>query len=717
MTEADEQRQNSAYDLEDSFDQEQGLSLTFIRSIIYRNRYIVLFTLLLSLMLGLTVTLLTNPIFSATASIQIDQQTSNILQTEDVQPTVAFADTGRFLETQVNLLESRTMAAKVADDLHLLADDSFIISMGGKPLAAGPKSAEARRERVTALLIQNLTVDLPRTSRVASISFKSREPVLASRVANAYVTTYIKSNLERKFDASSYARAFLEQQISTVKARLEVSERAIIEYSRNARLVDLPATAEGPAKSLTTSNLSDLNSAYALAKAKRIQLEQRWRSAENTPTMALAEVLANTSIQTLMQGAAQQTAELMQLKARYKPDHPLVQQANVRLNELNAQVNRQADNIRRSIHDDYLVAKSQEASFGSDVNILTADSLGEQDRRVRYNILKREVDTNRTLYDALLQRYKEITAASGITSNNVSIVDSAVTPKNSVLPKPFLNLMIAGIVGLVAAAAIVFLRENFDDTIRTPDDVPRKLGLTLLGSIPVATEEGSVEQQLGDPRSSVSEAYYSLRTAIQFATPRGKPPILFFTSSQPGEGKSTSAIAIARGSANAKHRVLLIDGDLRRPSLHRWMGLSNPMGLADLLAGQRSLAEVVQATEFTGLSIVTSGQIPPNPANLLGSSALEYVLEKAREEFDLIVLDGPPMMGLADGQLLAREASGTVFVIEANNAHRGQAKAAIRRLMAARTNILGCVVTKYDARKSGQGYEYSYYDYGSSKEA
>ena len=706
-----------------------GIDIRALWSLIYRNRLIIAAVLLVALLAGLAATLLTTPIYEATASVQIDQKTDNVLNTEDVSSAAPIQDTQRFLETQLEVIRSRTLAARVAQNLGLYNGTKFLIAMKATPAAKFEGSAtasDAHRQQVIGVLVANLRVEMPRTSRVADLSFRSPDRSLAARVANAYARAYIDTNLERRFDSSAYARNFLEQQIAQTKQKLEQSERDMIGYARNAQLIDTsagaaatPGTAESSSGSLTTANLVQLNSAYSDARTKRIQAEQRWQQSQATPIMALPEVLANVAVQTLLQTRADKRATYEELKQRYRPDHPLMVQAAAEIAELDRQIATQASNIRQSIKSDFDVARQQEQSLESNVTALTSDTLNEQDRRIRYNILKREADTNRTLYDGLLQRYKEISAAAGLTNNNVSIVDDARVPSRPILPKPFNNLLIALALGMVVAAGLVFVRENFDDVIRTPDEVQRKLSLPFLGGIPLVKQGSTTDEALQDPRSAVSEAYYALRTSLEFATPRGAPRSLLFTSSQPAEGKSTSAVATAQGFARIGRKVLLIDGDLRKPSLHNILGLSTQSGLANLLTAQQTVAQVAQPTATPGLDFVACGPLPPNPAELLSSPALPRVLHAALETYDLVVIDGPPVMGLADAQLLARQARATVFVIEANRAHRGQAKAAIRRLLAGRASLVGVVLTKFDARRVGYGYGYgsygySYYDYGSA---
>jgi capsular exopolysaccharide synthesis family protein len=394
-----------------------------------------------------------------------------------------------------------------------------------------------------------------------------------------------------------------------------------------------------------------------------------------------------------------------------------VSQAEEQITSINREINNQAATIRKGIEINYLTLRKQEEALAANVGDLRLTALNEQGRRVQYNILKREVDTNRTLYDALLQRYKEVAAAAGIATNNLSVIDLAQVPVSPSSPNLIRNMLIALAAGIGLAAALVFGREQLDDVIRTPDDAQRKLGLPLLGVIPMS-DKADPKEELSDPQSAISEAYHSFRTALGFSTPQGAPRSLLFTSSRPGEGKSTSAIAMAQGFGRIGRRVLLIDGDLRKPSLHRQLDLSPRMGLVNLLTAQNSIADVVQHSAMENVDFVATGPLPPNPTELLTSDSLARTLSSALTSYDLVIIDGPPVMGLADAQLLARQVEGVTFVIETGRAHRGQAKAAVRRLLSAQAMIAGIVLTKFDAKRSGYGYGYGYsygYSYGTDK--
>ena len=329
-------------------------------------------------------------------------------------------------------------------------------------------------------------------------------------------------------------------------------------------------------------------------------------------------------------------------------------------------------------------------------------------RSIEYNNLKREADTNRDLYTSLLQRFKEVDVASGVASNNVFVVDRAMpgAPSSAGLLSGLLRALGLGL-GLGIGAA--YLLEKLDDKIRSAEQVEQTTGLTALGIIPKVDE---FEEAFIDPRSALCEAYRSLCTALQFTTEHGMPKTLVVTSSAPGEGKSITASAIAKHFAIVGRKVLLIDADLRNPSMHIKLKRGNSLGLSNYLVGACSPPQAMQATEIPNLAFMASGPLPPNPADLLGSARFVSLISIGLEVFDLIIIDGPPVLGLADAQLLASATAGTLFVVQAGQTRMPTIRAALKRLQLSRAPVLGAVLTQYDAKAAGYGYGYGYGEYG-----
>lgn len=689
-----------------------------------KHRWIILGTVLVALVIGVAATLLSTRIYTASATIQIDRQAAQVLEGAEVTPVESMIAGEEFFQTQYGLLRSRTLAERVVDSLGLASSDAFLEQMEVSVSGDGGSPADRthrRREAVLSVVQANFDVSPIRGSRLVSISFDSPNPDLSARIVNAFAEGFIESNLARRFESTAYLRDFLEERIAQTKSRLEDAERQLVAYAGQQQIINLTDSTEPNAQqeSLVSRTLSALNASLAAARAERIAAEARWRQANSSALMSLPEVLENPAIQRLSEERARVSAEYQQKLSIYKPDYPEMQQLNARLAELDQEIAQIAGSVRASIRAQYEVAANEERALQAQVNGLKSDVLDLRDRSIQYNILQREVDTSRTLYDGLLQRYKEVGVAGGVTANNISIVDRAQPPTRPSKPNLLLNIALAGLIGLGLGVLAALLLEALDETLEKPEDVEAKLGLPVLGVVPLLDKGATPGAALADPRSSFSEAYYSIRTALQFSTPDGAPTSLLVTSSRPAEGKSTTAYAIALNLARIGRRVLLADGDLRNPSMHRVIGAENDAGMSNLLSGNGDLPALVKPTSQQGLDFLACGPLPPNPAELWGGDRLRSVLETATHAYDHVVIDGPPVLGFADAPLLASAVQGTVLVIESKQTRRAQARGALRRLVIGDTHLLGAILTKFNVRATRYGgYDYSYdYHYGASDPA
>lgn len=688
-----------------------------------KYRLIIIGAFVAALVVGAALTLLMTPIYTASTTLQIDREAARVLNVDDVQPRESMVQGEEFFQTQYGLLRSLSLSERVADSLGLATSDAFLVQMNAGPQrndsGVASERAARRRQLVIETLQDNLGVAPVRGSRLVAVSFKSPDPQLAAQIVNAYAENFIQSNLDRKYESSSYARQFLETLIAQTKTRLEDSERQLVAYASNQQIINLREgdSVNGETQSLAGANLSALNAALAEARGERIAAEEKWRQASTSPLLALPEVLANPTVQNLTEERAKVDADYQQKLQIFQPDYPAMVQARSQLDRLTQQIEAVAANIRNSIRGEYTVAANRERSFQAQVEGLKIEVLDLRDRSIQYNILQRELDTSRTLYDGLLQRYKEVGVTGGVTTNNISIIDRATPPQQPSGPSLLINLAIAALLGLGLGVAAAFLLEALDETLASPDDIEAKLGLSLLGMTPLLDRSQTPMEALSDVRSNFSEAYYSIRTAIQFSTPDGVPTSLLITSSGPSEGKSTTAYATALNLARVGKKVLLMDGDLRNPSMHRVVGVENDAGMSNLLSGAGDLRSLVRSTSQANLDFIPCGPLPPNPAELWGGDRLSRVLEEAAQIYDHVVIDGPPILGFADAPLLASSVVGTVFVLEANGTRRAQARGALRRLSVGRARILGAVLTKFNTKKIQYGgYDYAYdYNYGPSR--
>jgi capsular exopolysaccharide synthesis family protein len=694
---------------------ESDLNLFDFVGIALKRRWLLLAAAVVGLAVGAAVTYVTAPVYQAVATIQIDREPAKIVavQSEETPDT----DSGDFYQTQYALLRSRALALRVVRDLGLANDPAFLHqSNRPAPRAMLPPprtdaEREAREAQATALVAGGLRVDPERGSRLVHVSFESPSPTIAAKIANATANDFIAVNLEHRYEASSYARQFLEQRLSETRQKLEDSERQLVAYAAQNQIINLTVdeqTSGGTTSgqtSLAAADLASVNGALATAVTARIQAEQRWRQAEETSDLTtLPEVQAEPSIQAAIAARAAALAEYHQNRSSLKPDHPTMLALQAKIDQENREIDARAQAVKESLRNQYDVAVRQEKSFSGEVNRDKGQVLDLRNRSIKYNILQREVDTNKSLYDGLLQRYKEIGVAGGIGTNNVSVVDAAQVPGHAVKPVLSHNLAIFGAAALALGALLALLLEKLDVSIKVPQDVEKKLGLAVLGTVPRLPRGVPIVAAMADQRSVLSEAYYSVRTALNLSTEAGVPSSLLITSTRESEGKSTTAIVLARSFARLGRKVILVDGDMRDPSLHRQLRLDNAFGLSNLLSGGITPAGALQATDQPGLTFLACGPRPPNPSELLSGEKLRAFLDWARNAGFLVIIDGPPVLGLADAPLLARAAEGAIIVIEAGATKRELARAAVQRLNMVRARVIGAVLAKFDVKKAGYSY-------------
>lgn len=688
---------------------------------ILRGRWRVLVgTALATVFATLIFTLLATPSYRAGTTLQIERDTIKVMAFEGVEPSESPLDRD-FYQTQYELLKSRSLARRVIEDLKLLSNpvyekyvesaDEEAESRSGSGQVPGALRRQLREEAVVEPVLEALSIEPVRNSRLVRVNFDSPDPLMAAKIANAYATAFISSNLERRFQASSYAKKYLEERLAQLKDRLEDSERQLVAFSEQEQIVSI-----GEDKpSLDAQSLSDLNSALAGAQGARMKAEALWRQASEGSGLGLPQVVANPLVQKLREQRAVLEAAYQNASATFKPDYPNMVQLQKQIAEASRQIESEVANIRTAVRIDYEAAMAQERLLQERIVSLKGDVLDLQGRSIQYNILKREAEKNRQLYDALLQRYKEIGVAGGIGANNISVIDVATPPSRANSPRKLLNIAIGALLGTLLGVLLVFLVHYLDNTMRDTKSLESVSGLAVLGAIPRLEDGMTPQQAASDLRSPFAEAYRSVRTALQFATVHGLPSTLLITSAGPSEGKSTSALELARNIAELGKRVVLVDADLRGASLHRTTGLSAAKGLSSLLSGACEIRDAIQPCRNNAFSVITSGPLPPNPPELLGGDALPTLLAKLRESFDVIVLDGPPVMGLADAPLLSNHAEATIIVAAAEATRTDALRASIRRLQFARGHLIGAVLTRFDLERSDKHYGYGAYEYGKDR--
>lgn len=713
-------------------EEEDAINLRDYWQVIVKRKWTVISFFLIVVIAVVTATYLTTPVFRATTVLQIEREAAKVVQYQDASATESGSvwDDKDFYQTQYELLKSKALALRVVEQLGMQRLQSsqkkqtpglreWLSNMAGggeQESAAGRKKAsqdsvEQEKMNQAEALLGGLTVQPVGNSRLVNVSFDSIDPNLAATVANAFAQSFIALNLERRFDATSYAKSFLEERIAQVKAKLEDAEKKQLEYARDQQIFNVGK--EG----VTTSsqNMEEFNAALAEVQQERIKAESLYMQLKSSQSGELPQVLENGLIQKLKGDKAKLEADYQEKLKTFKPGYPAMQELSGQIAEVTAQLAVEKENVRNSIKASYEAAKAQEALISEKLAASKKEALDLQTRSIPYSILKREADTSRQLYEGLLQRLKEVSVAGGVGTNNVSVVDKAEVPDGPFKPSMSRNLMLAVFLGLLGGIGLAFFFEHLDDTFKQAADVEKQLHLAVLGIIPESKEmrkgAGAMQVAIDDPRSSLAEAYRSVRTALQFSREGGAPKLMAVTSSEMSEGKTTSALSLAIQFAQSGSRVLIIDADLRNPALHKTFGVDNGLGLTSHLAGGKQPAEITHNTPLANLYFMPSGPLPPNPAELLHSGKMIKLLELAVSKFDHIIIDSPPILGLADALVIANMVDAMLLVIEAGGTRRATVETALKRLTSVRVRPLGCLLTKMQKHGQGYGYEY-YYSYG-----
>jgi polysaccharide biosynthesis transport protein len=688
---------------------------------LYKRRWLILAITAAGVAGGIFISIMTRPEYAGTTMVQVAREEAKVLNMGGVeQDGGGTRFDAEFYQTQYALLKSRSLSELVARDLNLSDNYLFLTNFDDRKidevrvLPRGERFAMA-----TKMVNKNTQVTPVRLSSIVNVTYNSPNAEMAATVANSIAEHFVESNLTRRYEAAAYARQFLQNRLNSVRVKLEESERKAVQYAQQQGLIKIRSGmgAEASEQSILANDLASLSEQLAIARAQRAQAESQFRA--GTGGNIAAQSLSNQTLGDLRRQRAELLGQLSKLESDFGPEYPTVVALRSQISELDRQIDREQGRVSSSVTQDlggrYQQALATERALQARVDGLKSQLLGEQGRSIQFNIIQRDVDTNRALYDALLQRFKEIGVAGGIGTNNISIVDRALPPQRPFKPNYPLNIVIGLVLGLLCGAGTAVLLENMEDSELMPNDVHSKLRVPLLGVTPRVIGDTDVRTALGEPKSPLAEAYFSILTSLQFATPHGTPKSLMLTSAQAQEGKTTTSLALALGLVRMGARVLLIDADMRNPSVHKLFDRQLGLGLSNLLTGNGRLADYIQNSGTPNLSVLMAGQIPPNPAELLSADAIIRIVDEASKRFDHVIIDGPPVLGLADAPLLSRAVEGTVLVIEAGRTPATRARHAIDRLFGVRTHIVGAILTKFDLKTTGYGYGYGYgyeYHYG-----
>lgn len=673
-----------------------------------RWKWVILAIIAAALVAGVIATLVATPQYEASAQIEISRDQKNPTNVEGLESAASTQDQ-EFYQTQYSLLQSRSLAERVARQLNLGNSEEFYAAHS---LDFAPSGSAADRVRVAAgILLKNVEIVPVSRSRLVDVRYTSNSPALSARIANAWTQNFIQASMDRRFASTNDARQFLEARLAELALKLEDAERKAVTYASNQGIVALSTVRGGDGKSeiqqtLVSSQLEALSNELAKATAERMGAEAMTFGKTNTSTVE------NPTVSALRQRRAEVSSEYSRMMEQFEPGYPAAAALQRQLATLDSAIAAEESRINRARGNSYAEASRRETTLRAKVDELTS-RLDEQTRdQIQYNIFRRDADTTRQLYDSLLQRFKEIGVA-GVAANNIAVVDPAEVPGSPSSPSLPRNLLVALILGLGIAVVAVIALEQVDEGLREPADVRRLLQLPLLGAIP-DQEEGVPLDLLADPKSELSEAYLSVRSNLAFTTDHGLPRSLMVTSSRPSEGKSTSAFAIATMLARTGKRTLIIDADMRSPSIHGFAGTDNRKGLSNFLTGDNDWKALVHAGISGGLDMMTAGPMPPSAAELLSSDRMSFLVKALGEHYDVVVLDSPPLLGLADAPLLSRAVEGSVFVVESGGVAVRGLRSALGRLQLAHAHLFGVILTKLSTSQAGYGYGYGY-GYGSNE--
>lgn len=645
----------------------------------------------------------TTPLYESAVTLEVNQEERQILDVSNIESVVANEE---FLTTQIELLRSKKLARNVILGLDLMSDSTFTPYMGSGAF-------DEKMRRLTKVVLDNLEVNPVGRSRLIELSYTDPDPVKAADIANGFVEQFIGNELNTKADSTTYARNFLQHQLSEIERSLAQAERELVEYASNNSLVITQSTdGNEQTGSLDIASLMMLNDQLTQARSDRIATEIEFeRSKTNTFD---ADLVDSDAITSLRAQRVNLNANYVQKLTRLKPGHPEMQELQNQINLIDERVvaeeQRLISSRRGTVEERYNAALGIEQSLMARVALVQEAVNDTREKSITYNILKRQVETERTQYEALLQRLKEVSLSDDIGYNLIEIVDPAEVTTSPVSPQKYRIYALAIILGSTIGFAISYVINLFNDKIRSPDDVSERLNVPLIGVIPKHQSARSDKfiDDLVSAQSQIAEAFASLRTSLRFMGTNSGPRVIQITSTQSSEGKSSSSFGLATRYADMGERVLLIDADLRLPTF------SNPNGsdgLAGLLVDENAqISDYVQHSRITNLDFIPAGRRVVNPSELLSSKRFENILNEARGQYDYVVVDSPPVLGIADAVVIANAVDSTIYIVQASRLLTRDVQTALSRLTKTGANVAGAVLTKYVAPRSGymSYYQYSY---------
>ncbi len=705
---------------------EEEIHLRDYLNVILRRKWILI-TFFIAIVTTVTIgTFIKKPIYKSTITIKIDKENPNILTFKDVVNLEKIEDD--YYQTQYKILKSRNLAKRVIRTINLTSYPEFLNfnkskESIGKSDLLDKHNNSLDDDKITPELIdtfiKRIEVSPIQKSRLVNVSFQSADPFLAAKVSNAIGDAFIELNIESKFQATNQAKMWLEKQLDEMKAKVEQSEEKLNEYAAKNGIIFLDKSEDGKGKitdneNIVNKRLSELSSELTAATADRINKEALYREMNSGEQESSSVVLNNPLMLELKKTYASLDAEYNQMLKIYKPDYPKMVRLQEQINQIKKKMDTETKRIISSVRKDYEVAVKRENQLKATFNSLKNEALSLNERAIQYQILKREADTNKELYNGLLQRLKETGVSASLTASNIQILDKAEIPKKPFKPNWPLNIMLSIVVGLFGGIGLAFFAEYLDDTIKTPEDVEKKVYLPPLGLVPNFAEDKSPIQvehvSHVDSSLPISEAYRSIRTFLLLSS-GGKPPrVMMITSPNRGEGKTTTSINTAISLTQSSYKVLLIDADMRKPRLHKIFELDNTVGISTYLSGNIDISDgLIKLTDIKNLHIITSGPIPPNPAELLSSYKFRELIQNVYSDFNFIIIDTPPVLGIADPLIVSRQTDGVILIVRSGKSAKHAVRETKRIIEGVNAKILGVILNSVS--QSSMRYSYYYYKY------
>ena len=712
--------------------------MDYVRKV-YRHRWIAVTTFAVIVVGAAVSTFSTTPIYEGRVQLLLDPETPNVMSfKEGMDQAYAYGYEEYYYQTQYTILKSRGLARRTIESAKLW--DSPEVG-GGKPQAqasfsltatvrgavrwavglfyspprkAGrPDAAEtARQSGIIDAFLGSVTVAPVRNSRLVDVRFTSSSPEMAAAMANTLAKEYIAQNLEYKFRATRDAAAWLTEQLAQERKKLEDSEQALQRYREKGDAVSLEDR-----QNIVVQRLTDLNAAYTKARTDRFEKEALYnqlKSLQNDRTAldTFPAILSNSFIQQLKSQLADLQRQQAQMADRLGEKHPDMIKQNLAIQSTEAKLTGEIAKVVQSVRNEFLSAQAQERSLAEALDGQKTDALSLNRRGIEYGVLRREAESNKQMYELLMQRAKETGISGELKTSNIRVVDQAEIPRGPIRPNKSRDLSLGLLGGLLGGIGLALFMEYIDNRVKNPDEIKAVLGLSFLGLVPGLRdkdlEDGKVPLLTGSVPQNFAEAFRTVRTNVLFSSAEQGSRSVLVTSTQPQEGKTVVTANLALALAQTGQRVLLIDGDMRKPRQHELFNMTQDPGLSSLLVGKAKASDAVRKTGMNNLWLMPAGPNPPNPAELLGSTRFKDLLKTLGEHFDWMVIDSPPVMAVTDASVIGHLTTGVVFVIGSEQVARNTARSAIEQLLGSRATILGGVLNRVNVRKNPYYYAHYY---------